>query len=221
MLVGGFAWLAILSSFNVAAIVSAPEWVKSRALGVYMLIFNGGLALGSAAWGQLANGTGLKTALLIAAAGLGSGIIAAARYSLDHVEKANLEPSRHWPDPTVGQEFDRDRDPVAVSIEYRIDPTRAGEFTLAARKLRAERLRDGAFDWNLLMDINDPARRVEFFVVESWLEHLRQHERVTMADKELQDQVNAFHLGSEPPRVSHFFFADTPEKVPLPNLQQV
>jgi MFS family permease len=221
MVLGGFAWLAILSSFNVAAIVSTPGWVKSRALGVYMLIFNGGLALGSAGWGQLANVTGLKTTLLIASAGLGIGIIAAARYSLNHLEKANLEPSRHWPDPTVSQEFEHDRGPVAVSIEYRIDPAKAREFTAAARKLRAERLRDGAFDWSLLMDVGDPARRVEFFVVESWLEHLRQHERVTLTDKELQDQVNAFHLGAEPPRVSHFFFTDTPEKSALPNPQQV
>jgi hypothetical protein len=221
MVLGGFAWLAILSSFNVAAIVSAPEWVKSRALGVYMLIFNGGLALGSAGWGQLANVTGLKTTLLISAAGLGIGIIAAARYSLNHVEKANLEPSRHWPDPPVSQGLERDRGPVAVSIEYRIDPARARDFTAAATKLRAERLRDGAFDWSLLMDIGDPARRIEFFVVESWLEHLRQHERVTMADKELQDQVNAFHLGAEPPCVSHFVFTDAPEKVAIPNIQHV
>lgn len=221
LVLGGFAWLAILSSFNVAAIVSAPEWVKSRALGVYMLIFNGGLALGSAGWGQLANSTGLRTALLIAAAGLAVGIVTTAMYSLNHIHKANLEPSRHWPDPVVSQEFAHDRGPVAVSIEYRIDPARAADFTAAAKKLRAERFRDGAFDWNLLMDTAEPARRVEFFVVESWLEHLRQHERVTMADKELQDQVNAFHLGPEPPRVSHFFFADTPEKVSLPNLQQV
>ena len=48
-------------------------------------------------------------------------------------------------------------------------------------------------------------------MVESWLEHLRQHERVTMADKELQDQVNSFHTGAEPPRVSHFLFRDSPE----------
>jgi hypothetical protein len=169
----------------------------------------------------LANVTGLKTTLLISAAGLGIGIIAAARYSLNHLAKSNLEPSRHWPHPAVNQELAHDSGPVAVSIEYRIDPARAREFTTAARKLRAERLRDGAFDWSLLMDIGDPGRRVEFFVVESWLEHLRQHERVTMADKELQDQVNAFHLGSEPPRVSHFFFTDAPEKVALPNPQQI
>jgi Transmembrane secretion effector len=40
---------------------------------------------------------------------------------------------------------------------------------------------------------------------------LRQHERVTFADKELQDHLNSLHAGPEPPRVSHFLFRDSPE----------
>ena len=176
-----------------------------------MLVFSGGLALGSAAWGQLAYRTSLRTALLISAAGLAVGVVVACRYSLNHIEKTNLDPSKHWPEPTTAHAINRDHGPVAVSVEYRIDPARANEFTAAARNLRSERLRDGALDWHLLMDIADPARRIEFFVVESWLEHLRQHERVTIADKELQALVNAFHLGPEPPRVSHFLFRDRPE----------
>lgn len=77
--------------------------------------------------------------------------------------------------------------------------------------LREARLRDGALDWHLLGDVSSLTRHVEYFMVESWLEHLRQHERVTLADKELQDQVNSFHTGAEPPRVSHFLFRDRPQ----------
>lgn len=211
MLLGGFAWLAILATFNVAAIISAPEWVKSRALGVYMLIFNGGLALGSAAWGDLANCASLRTALLISAAGLAVGIVAAARYSLNHIEKANLDPSMHWPDPLVIHEIAHEAGPVVVTVEYQVDPAQADEFIKAARRLREARLRDGALDWHLLGDVSSLTRHVEYFMVESWLEHLRQHERVTLTDKELQDQVNSFHTGAEPPRVSHFLFRDRPE----------
>ena len=163
MLLGGFAWLAILSSFNVAAMVSAPEWVRSRALGFYMLIFHGGLAFGSAAWGQLANRTSLRTSLLISAAGLVLGIVAIARYSLNHLETANLDPSMHWPDPLVVHEIDHDHGPVIVTVEYRVEPTKADEFTKAARKLRETRLRDGALDWHLLVDISNPARHIEYF----------------------------------------------------------
>jgi hypothetical protein len=41
-------------------------------------------------------------------------------------------------------------------------------------------------------------------VIESWLEHLRQHERVTVADHDVQEAVRSFHSGPEPPRVSHY-----------------
>ncbi len=72
------------------------------------------------------------------------------------------------------------------------------------RLQEATRRRDGARRWGLFRDTADPGRLIETFVVESWVEHLRQHERVTMVDRELQTQVRAFHVGDTPPRVSHF-----------------
>src|SRR5205823_14526446 len=119
--------------------------------------------------------------------------------------------SLHWANPISFHEVPHEQGPVAVTVEYRIDPLKADEFTAAARALRSARLRDGALDWHVLMDIADPARRIEVFVVDSWLEHLRQHERVTISDKEVQDRVNSFHTEPAPPRVSHFLFRDSPE----------
>lgn len=49
-----------------------------------------------------------------------------------------------------------------------------------------------------------PPRHVEVFIVESWLEHLRQHERVTVADRDVETMARAFHVGDQPPIVSHF-----------------
>ena len=40
-------------------------------------------------------------------------------------------------------------------------------------------------------------------MLESWLDHLRQHERVTEADRRIQEQVNAFHRGPTGPKVTH------------------
>ena len=54
-----------------------------------------------------------------------------------------------------------------------------------------------------MMPKGDPARFIETFLDESWLEHLRQHERVTVDDRAIQERVAAFHVGGEPPRVSH------------------
>jgi Transmembrane secretion effector len=54
-----------------------------------------------------------------------------------------------------------------------------------------------------------PGRFVETFVVESWAEHLRQHERVTAADRAVEERARAFHTGDGPPIVSHLIAART------------
>ena len=78
------------------------------------------------------------------------------------------------------------------------------------RGLGAIRLRDGAIRWGLWGDVEQPGRVLESFVVGSWLEHLRQHERITAADRAVQAIAHTFHRGAEPPRVRHYIH----EKVP-------
>jgi hypothetical protein len=48
---------------------------------------------------------------------------------------------------------------------------------------------------------------LEEFVVESWLAHLRQHERMTISDLEVQRRIRATHLGPDAPRVTHYIAA--------------
>jgi hypothetical protein len=67
-----------------------------------------------------------------------------------------------------------------------------------------ERRRHGATYWHVFVDAEDPARFVEVFIVASWLEHLRQHERVTVADRDVEEIARSFHVGEGPPLVSHF-----------------
>jgi MFS family permease len=204
MLLGGLAWMTVMSSLNVAAMTTAPTWVKSRALGLYQLVFQGGLAIGSAVWGIVATHTSLTVALAGAAAGLALGLVAVRRFPLSAIEPEKLEPSLHWAEPVVVREVEPDRGPVVVTVEYRIDPAKAREFTAAMQPVREFCLRDGAIQWTLLNDTSDPSRYVEYFVVESWVEHLRQHERVTIADRAVQDYARSFHIGDKPPFVSHF-----------------
>jgi Transmembrane secretion effector len=59
----------------------------------------------------------------------------------------------------------------------------------------------------LFEDAADPARFVETFLVESWLEHLRQHERVTNADRVMQQHVQRFRLEGAP-KVTHMIAAE-------------
>lgn len=199
----GMAWITMLSSFNVAAQMSAPAWVKARALAINLLVFQGSMAAGSTGWGWVAGHVGIQQTLLLAAGGMVLALGLVLRWRIGGDMAGNLAPSSHWPAPIVAGEAPVDRGPVMIMVEYRIDPARTADFTAAMQALRRIRHRDGALSWGLYEDAAEPGRMLESFVLESWLEHLRQHERVTHADRENQEAVKAFHLGPEPPVVRH------------------
>jgi hypothetical protein len=203
LLVGGFAWIMAMTSFSVAAQTRAPRWVEVRVIATYLLIFQGGLAVGSLAWGAVAERFGDPVALRAAAALLVLGLPAALRWRLDRGERLNLAPSGHWPEPDLPADIDPRQGPVLVTVEYRIDPARAADFALAMQPVGRLRRRDGATRWGLYVDPADPTRYLEVFLVDSWAEHLRQHERVTVADRAVEERAQAFHRGPAPPAVSH------------------
>lgn len=171
-----------------------------------MLVFFGGMALGSTLWGTVAEQFGVTVAFLCSAAGLVAGLATTAHHRLKETEGLNLEQSLHWPPPRVVHEPGAEEGPVLVTIEYRIDPAQAKDFAEAMGDMKKIRRRDGAIRWGLYRDTSDPGRHVETFVVESWVEHLRQHERVTISDRPVQERVNAFHIGPGKPAVSHFIY---------------
>src|SRR5207244_2011712 len=110
--------------------------------------------------------------------------------------------------PVVSTDPEVERGPVLVTVDYNIDATRAEDFTRIASELQAIRRRDGAVNWGLFQDIAEPGRWVETFVVETWAEHLRQHERVTVEDRRIEEAVRAFQMGGEPPIVKHHIAGD-------------
>ena len=209
MLLTGAAWICVVSSLMTAAQAALPAWVRARGLALFWVVFMGGMTGGSVLWGQTATWFGIPTALTIAAGCALAGIVASWRYGIGQHEGDDLSPSLSWPTPSTDDAFEVDRGPVMVTVEYRIDPAQADAFRLAMNAMRRLRRRDGAFMWELFDDIADPARKVECFMVESWIEHLRQHERVTVADNELIAMTRAFHLGEGSPKVTHLV-ADKP-----------
>lgn len=209
---GGIAWLALLSTFNVAVQTATAAWVRARVLGAYLLVFFGGWALGSALWGWLADRLGISVTLYIAASSLLVGLTTAFRFKLICSEDLDLTPSLHWPEPKVVLSDKADKSgPALVTVEYRIDPKNAEAFKSAARRLGEIRRRDGAQHWNLFHDTSDTGRYLESYLTDSWSEHVRQHGRVTRADKEIEDDVWAYHVGASPPQVSHLVAAPLSE----------
>jgi len=115
--------------------------------------------------------------------------------------------------PQIVIEPNPESGPVLITVTFRIDPTRAPEFIQAAQKLGRVRRRDGAIRWALFSDPFDPARYMETYVLESWLERQRQLERFTVADHAVRNHVFSMHLGPAPPVVSRMILAETPESI--------
>jgi hypothetical protein len=103
----------------------------------------------------------------------------------------------HWRLPvTKGEDVRTDHDlgPVLVTIEYQVASEEATEFLNAVRQHGRIRRRDGAQKWDVFRDLENASRYVETFIVASWAEHLRQHERLTRADREAEELVQRYVL---------------------------
>ena len=204
LLAVGVTWLTVTSCLNVSAQTTAPAWVKARAVGAYLLVFQGGFAGGSAAWGFVAGRYGQSIALIAAAATMALGLVTAVRWRLLTGEELDLSPSQHWPEPEVAQELAPEDGPVLITVEYHVDEEKHDAFCAAMEGMQVIRLRDGASRWGLFRDPAAPERHLETFVVASWGEHLRQHERVTVADREVEEQALSLQRAGTTPVVSHF-----------------
>jgi len=206
LLFAGLAWIAVLSTLNVGAQRSSAGWVKARALAAYLMVFFGSMTAGSAVWGQTASKLGVPTALILAACGMALATVTALRWRLNTSPDLDLTPSAHLAEHTVTA--DHDRGPVMITVEYVVDTADVPEFMAAAREMRQVRRRVGALSWAVYEDLAQPQHFVEVFVVESWLEHLRQHDRHTVNDKRIQDRLHRHHIGSEPPVIRHIVAPD-------------
>lgn len=203
MLLLGMGWIIALTTLNGVAQSVLPNWVRGRGLAIYLMVFNGAMAAGSLGWGLVAAGLGMAPALRLGAAGLVCAAMLAHRMRLPGGE-ADLQPSNHWPEPLLTEPVPYDRGPVMVQIEYQIAPHEKTAFTQAMQAVGEERRRDGAYAWGIAEHSGESSRVMEWFLVESWAEHMRQHARVSQADADVQAAAHRFHQGPGQPVVHHY-----------------
>src|SRR5690606_16340122 len=204
-LVNGLAWITVLSSLQIAAQTSVPAWVRARALSLYIVVFSGGMALGSLGWGWLAQLTDTALALTVAAIGAVLAAFASVRFRLRDAAMVDVTPSGHWPQPILAAFVDDDRGPVLVTVQYQVGLERREEFLRRMQALGHARRRNGALQWGVAEDAGAPGTYLEYFTDASWVEHLRQHERVTADERRLQEAVaETLADGAARPRVQHF-----------------
>ena len=206
MLLNGMAWIACANSLAVSAQLGLPDWVRARGMSTYQMAIMGASALGAALWGQVATVTSLSTGLLVAAVSGTLTMLLAQRWVRDHHLEEDLTPSREFKTPQADVPPGVGR--MVVTVEYLIDPARADDFLKLMHESRRSRLRQGALEWQMLRDINQPGRFVEQIVDESWTEHLRRFDRVTTSDVALRERRLAFHLGDGPPVVTRCVVED-------------
>ncbi len=233
VLVGsGACWTASMSSINTSVQLAVPPWITARALGTYLMTFQGGMALGSVTWGLIAEHAPPRVTLgsfVLAPSATGVALCAAAagmlltlpfvhRYKILQGPTPDFTPYQFKrpapeligigshpdaPDPSEG--------PVRISLEYRIPLADYALFTQRVHELKGVRLRDGAIRWGIYRDADDPTHLNETFVMESWLDYLRSRERTTAADTAIRDRVYELHQSTTPdspyPRVTHQIYA--------------
>ncbi|CAN5199388.1 MFS transporter [soil metagenome] len=209
MLLLGTGWITALTTLNGVAQAVLPNWVRGRGLAIYLTIFHSAMAAGSLGWGLIAQEAGVPLTLLIGAVGLVIVSLVFHRIALPSGE-ADLQASNHWPEPLTIEPVAHDRGPVMVQVEYRIRKQDLPAFLQALKHLSQERRRDGAYAWGITEHTSEPERVMEWFLVESWAEHLRQHQRVSHADADLQNEAVRFHIGPERPVVHHFLALEMP-----------
>jgi MFS family permease len=202
LVVGGLAWILALSTLNSLYQLSLPGWVKARGMSYYLIVFQGGNAVGSAVMGIIAERAGLSTTFLIAGVALALGPLAGLRYRFQTIPPGDLLPAGDWPEPHLAS-ADAPIGPVMVTVEYR--STGGSNALIAALEAaRFSRRRSGASGWRVWQDSADPDRVVEQFVVASWTDHLRQHDRVTIRDQQRLDRVRDLSDPDHSPVVTHW-----------------
>ena len=205
----GVSWTVAASELWVAGQRAMPPWARGRMNATHIMLSQGGMALGGLIWGGAAASLGAKFTLLAAAALLLSSLALAFPLSIDFTGKLNFDPATpmtnfhsmlHLPHPDDG--------PVAITMEFQIDPVNRARFLDYMRDIRLMHLRNGAFSWRLDEDLSAwHCFRLEMLVA-SWSEHLLQHERMTKEEQENVEAAWILDVRPDGPVVKHFISVD-------------
>ncbi|MGR3572606.1 MFS transporter [Brevirhabdus sp.] len=212
LLLAGACWVVALSLFNVSVQLSTPRWVVGRALALYQTGVFGGMAGGSWLWGSLARAFSPGTALLLAAGLLVGGALVGLWVRLPEFAHLNLAPMGRFKEPPLRLDLRYRSGPIMVMVDYNIAQEDVSEFMAAMNERRRIRIRDGAQQWALLRDMENPDLWTESYHVPTWVEYIRHNERRTQSDADVSDRLRALHRGPGKPRVHRMIERQT---VPL------
>ena len=224
LLAAGAGWVLALSLFNVTVQLSTPRWVVGRAMAIYQSVTFGGMALGSWVWGLIADSHGSDTALILSSLVLVVGGLAGIRMPLPEFGTVDLDPVNSFTEPELRLELKTRSGPIMVMVDYEIDQKDVPAFLAAMADRRRVRIRDGARQWALLRDLENPDIWTETYHVATWIEYVRHNQRRTKGDAEVTDRLRKLHKGPGPIRVHRMIERQTvplTDDMPLKNHPEV
>ena len=220
----GACWVLALSLFNVSIQLSAPRWVVGRALSLYQTATFGGMAGGSWVWGLSADAVGPDWALAMAGWVLLACAVVGLRLPLAQFNSRDLNPLNTFNEPVLKLDLRPRSGPIMIMVDYRIAQGDIVKFLALMADRRRIRIRDGARQWGLLRDLEQPDLWVESYHVPTWIDYVRHNMRRTKADADNTDQLRALHRGDGPPVVHRMIERQTVplmDDTPLRDLPEV
>ena len=185
----GMAWMIVATLLNVMVQTGAPRWVTARALGLFQTTVAGGLALGSWSWGEVASEAGLQISLVCSAAAMIAFLFLGLARPLSREHNQANTPAELRPDPEITLAITGRSGPISIEIEYRIEPSEARSFYKLMEELGRIKRRNGAQAWMLARDLNDPALWSERYQYATWDDFLRNRNRATETERQLQVRI--------------------------------
>lgn len=204
LVVAGAGWVSLVGTINVSIQISQPSWIRARAISLFAISAYLSLAAGAALWGIVATQLGTGHALRAVAIVIIAGMLLVYRFPLrGHVE-SEVAPYQRALEPTVRFSPRPDDGPVLIQVRYVVRPEHREPFVRAMAQLGRARRRRGARFWRLYRDMETEDTFVERFTVDTWVDHLRQAERMTVADRMAEEHARQYLADGTEPQASHY-----------------
>lgn len=200
--IAGVSWIMVLPTLMTLAQLALPDWIRGRGIALYSTIQFGAMAMGSVLWGQVGNHVGTSHAHYIAAFTILFTLLLAKRWQLHRDNDIDITPSKHWRDPDIAVPINNGDGPVLVTVKYIVQEQHRESFVKEMQKIQRQRIKTGAYIWELFEDVEKPNIFFEMFLVETWLEHLRQHERTIKQDLIVREKIKGYLEGNA--EITHY-----------------
>jgi len=178
--------------------------VRARSVAMNLVAVQACMAIGSPAWGLVAEWTDTRLAMALSSIALFVLILLVRDVRVRMGSEDDVTLGAALPELALPAEPEPHDGPVLIQVEYQIPPEHREAFLQAIRKVGPTRQRNGATSWRVFRDVEHDGRFVERYIIESWAEYVRLRARMTMADRALQTRAQDLQAKDVEIRVSRF-----------------